>query len=415
MRESLSQRNLFLSGLVLSFVLSGLSLGQDHPISAEDFGMHIQWQAPWPTIPFGSWRVPVAWSWVEPQPGVWNFERPDTYLKEASEHGNPELLFSLGYSAPWASSKPNILKSPGGPGGCAPPKNIDDWRGYVKALGERYKGKVKYYEVWNEPTVPFFWCGSTSDLVNLTRATSEVLKQIDPANQILSPSAVTTARLRRPIESGIGWVNDFLRHGGGNYVDIIAFHFYFAPSPPEGIYGAVKALREVMDKNGVGDKPIWDTEDSWGGEPLDPDTEAGYVARVLLMDFSAGVSRTFWYAWGAPTVKLRLSSEDMKSASPAGVAFKVVQDWLIGGVLKSCTSSDIPSAFVASHAMWTCELQQGASEQKIVWNPDGDKDFKIPPAWHVSRMRDLSGGSSPIPASGHITIGGKPILLDQGK
>lgn len=415
MRWAFSRTIVLLTGFAAILALRGLVLGQEQPISREDFGMHIQWEAPWPSIPFGSWRVPVAWSWVEPKRGAWNFERPDTYLSEAGEHGNPELVFSLGFSPTWASSKPNIMKSPGGPGGCAPPRNMDDWRGYVSALGNRYKGKVNYYEVWNEPTVPFFWCGSTSDLVSLSRSTFEVLKGIDPSNQVISPSAVTTAMRREPIASGIGWVDDFLRQGGGKYVDIIGFHFYFAPFPPEGIFGAVKALRAVMDKNGVGDKPLWDTENSWGGEPLDPDTEAGYVARVILMDFGAGVSRVFWYSWGAPTDKLRLSEEDLKTASPAGTAFKVVQDWLIGGTLKNCTSADMPEPFRASHAMWTCDLQQGPSLEKIVWNPDGNKSFRVPAAWHVNRVRDLSGGASPLPASGQITIGVKPVLLDQGK
>jgi len=381
------------------------SVDQGSLITEKYFGMHIQRGAPWPSIPIGAWRVPVAWPWVEPQRGVWDFQRPDEYVAESSQHHNVELLFSLGYSPRWASSQPDAQTEFSGPGACAPPRNIQDWRDYIKTIGTRYKGRVRYYEVWNEPTVPFFWCGGTLDLVSLTKAAYEVLKEIDPNDQIVSPSAVN--------KHGPAWLDDFLRQGGGNFVDIIGFHFYPAPGSPEGVVGQAKTIRTLMAKYGQANKPLWDTENTWNGSKLDRDTDAAFVARTLILDRASGVSRVYWYEWGNMSIPLVLLEADRKTLTPAGQTFKVLQDWLIGAVLESCGSTYIPEAWHVSHAMWTCDLQRGQSTAKIVWNPDGDSTFNVPASWNIDRVRDISGKSTPLPATRRITIGIKPLLLDQ--
>jgi hypothetical protein len=348
--------------------------------------------------------VPIAWPWVEPQKGQWDFQRPDEYVALASQHNKVELLFSLGYTPTWASSRPN-KQTESGPGECAAPRNIKDWRDYIKAIGDRYKGRVQYYEVWNEPTVPFFWCGSVSELVALTKETYEVLKDIDPANQIVSPSAVN--------KYGPGWLDDFLRQGGGKFVDIIGFHFYPYPGSPEGIVGQVRTIRSIMAKHGQGSKPLWDTENTWNGSKLDRDTDAAIVARTLLLDAASGVPRVYWYEWGNMSTALHMVEDDRKTLTPAGQTFTVMHDWLIGAVVKSCSSADIPAAWHVSHATWICDLQRGNRVAKIVWNPDGDSSFTVPSTWAVSQVRDISGKSWSLPASHQIMIGIKPLLLDQ--
>jgi hypothetical protein len=110
-----------------------------------------------------------------------------------------------------------------------------------------------------------------------------------------------------------------------------------------------------------------------------------------------------------------MTENDRKTPTPAGQTFKVIQDWLIGTALLSCNSADIPEAWHVSHAIWTCDLQRGNNTGKIVWNPDGDSTFNVPASWNVDRVRDISGKSSPLPATRRITIGTKPLLLDQGE
>jgi glycosyltransferase involved in cell wall biosynthesis len=63
---------------------------------------------PWPLIPFGTWRLwdaYVAWPWVEPEKGKWDFANLDKYLSQA-EQNRVDVLLPLGLSPTWASARP---------------------------------------------------------------------------------------------------------------------------------------------------------------------------------------------------------------------------------------------------------------------------------------------------------------------
>ncbi len=373
----------------------------DRPIPASFFGIHVQGGRPWPTIPVGGRRVTFNWILIEPQRGVWDFKSSDEIVRETSQHG-VDLIAGLGFSPRWASSRPDG-DCRVGRGACWEPASMQDWRDFVKAVATRYKGQVQYYEIWNEPNEGAFYQGNVSALVSLAQAASDELKRVDPNIQIISPSPVGA--------KGMSWMDEFLQRGGGKSVDIIGFHFYFAPAPPESVFGQATQLNSMMAKYGV-HKPLWDTENDWTGEHLDDHTAIAYVSRVLILERAAGVSRQFWYEWGNPGQVIHLASEDAKGPSAVGKAYAAVQEWLVGSVLKSCTSSDIPQAYHASHAMWTCDLQRNGQMDKIIWNPDGPSMMKIPAAWHVNRGRNLEGGVTPIPPSGETGFGIQPLLLE---
>src|SRR5262249_20629186 len=67
------------------------------PVPENYFGLHIHhlWQdTQWPSIPFGTWRLwdaHVLWTYLEPQPGQYDFSLLDKYVQVAQEH-NVELI-----------------------------------------------------------------------------------------------------------------------------------------------------------------------------------------------------------------------------------------------------------------------------------------------------------------------------------
>jgi hypothetical protein len=130
---------------------------------------------------------PRCRSWLEPRKGEWHFETLDRYVELAERRG-VGLLLPLGLSPAWASSRP-FEKSIYGPGNAAEPKDIKDWRTYVKAIATRYKGRIRDYEIWNEPNLKRFWAGDVGHMVDLTREASAVIHGIDPGSTVVSPSA----------------------------------------------------------------------------------------------------------------------------------------------------------------------------------------------------------------------------------
>src|SRR4028118_353033 len=132
--------------------------------------INLEYGAAWPTIPFKGWRNAYAdWSIVEPNKGEWHFEYLDSDIALAQQH-RVEMMLILKYTATWASARPT---EPGccyplpwtSKGNTAEPRNIEDWRNYIRTVATRYKGRVHYYELWNEPNVPRFYSGTVEQMV----------------------------------------------------------------------------------------------------------------------------------------------------------------------------------------------------------------------------------------------------------
>ena len=104
----------------------------------------------------------TTWAELEPAKGVWNWGGLDNFVAAAQEHGVSDILLNLGQSPRWASSSPETAGHMYGTPALtpAPPANIQDWRDYVTAVAQRYKGRIRYYEIWNEPNGPSWYTGS---------------------------------------------------------------------------------------------------------------------------------------------------------------------------------------------------------------------------------------------------------------
>jgi endo-1,4-beta-mannosidase len=204
----------------------------------------------------------------------------------AQEH-NQDLLMTLGLTPRWASARP---QEPSGyqPGFAAEPVDIGDWRAFVTAVTTRYKGRLHYYEIWNEPNLKQFWSGNVDQLLALTREASQIIHNIDPQAIVVSPPATSGY--------GVKWLTEFLSKGGGQYVDVIGYHFYVADQPPEAMVPVIRQVQQTMADNGVGNKPIWDTEAGWFKPNPFPSAElgAGYAARAFILNWAAGVQRFYW-------------------------------------------------------------------------------------------------------------------------
>jgi len=383
---------------------SHLAPPQD-PIPATYFGMHfhhVGGVTPWPSAPIPTWRLwdaHTSWPDLEPQKGQWRFQTLDAYLALAAEH-HTQVLLPLGLSPQWASARPTE-RSTYQPGVAAEPRNIDDWRQYVSIVVSHCKGRVYAYEIWNEPNYKSFFTGSLDQMVALTRVASEDIRRIDPQAIIVSPSATMAT-------AGVDWLSQFLRLGGGQYVDVIGFHFYVAPQPPEAMLPLVQRVRQTMIENGVGDKPIWNTEFSWPAPRPFPSEElaAGYLARAYLVDWAAGVRRLYWYAWDNHAfVVTQTTRQDNQTLTPAGRAYGIIENWLVGARMESCDDDS---------DMWICRLNRNGKQEWIIWSANGNKSFAVPASWKVETITPLL--EEPHKCNGSsLEVGPLPILLTSNR
>ncbi len=374
-------------------------------IPANFFGMHIHHATtgtPWPSVPIGGWRLwdaLVGWPQIEPKKGQWNFGLLDQYVSLAEQH-KTEVLLPLGLSPQWASARPlesSIYQS----GNAAEPADNVDWQNYVTAIVTRYKGRIGAYEIWNEPNNKGFWTGDTQEMVALTREASEIIHKIDPAATVVSPAATTS--------SGIAWLTQFLNLGGGKYVDVIAYHFYVSPQPPEMMVPLIQQVRQIMRETGVAEKPLWNTEAGWQVPKPFPsaDLAAAYLARAYILNWASGVSRFYWYAWDNHAwVSIQTTEPDNRTLTPAGQAYGTVQRWLAQAELNNCDEN-------ADH-VWSCRLTRNGAPIWILWNPlqttAERRTFLFPQAWNDKSFTPLLGTAQPLNGP-DIEVGQMPELV----
>jgi hypothetical protein len=399
-------------------VVQAAETGRTIPLTY--FGLHIQridqtqpWFpygdkiTPWPSIKFGSWRLwdaRVGWPSLEPDRGKWNFQTLDKYVALAEQAG-VDLVLPLGLTPAWASARPTEHSSYR-PGNAAEPRNIDDWRNYVRTVALRYKGRIKYYELWNEVNIPQFYSGSKEKLLELARVAYQVLKGIDPDIVFLSPSVVANP----------AWLDEYLAKGGAQYLDVLSYHFYVPKSSPEAMLPLIQKVQDIMRKHGLEKIPLWNTEAGWwianrlktpqvGAEldwrKLDDKLAAAYVVRSLLISWPAGISRFYWYSWdGLDMGLIQIGSLELK---PAAHAFDTAVRWLAGGTLKQCNRDE---------KIWTCSLVKADGKAAwAVWTEDDiDRNWDIPINWNIMWAENIDGSVARSNGKS-IRIGAAPILL----
>jgi hypothetical protein len=399
--------------LVVPFVSNSQQLTADQrAISPELFGLNIPnvKTSPWPTVQFDGWRnFHSSWMKIEPAKGVWKFETLDDDVRLAQEHG-VQLLLSLGTTPTWASARPSEKGccAPGYPmGSAAEPRDINDWRNYVRTVATRYKGKVKYYELWNEANMsPASFTGNVSQLGELSREAYKTLKSVDPGITVVSPALSSCC-------NAVGFMKQYFAGGWGEYADAIGFHFYTGYTPPETMLAQIERVRAAMAEAKLANKPLWDTEIGWISDPKNPRSisesqAAAYLARTYILSWAAHVDRVYWYAWDADLLGMIFPGDANHAVrkEPIIKAYSDVRDWLVGATMKSCSPDPAYT--------WVCELRRGPSYVgHIVWNPNRNIQFQVPAAWSATQVRALDGTVAKVTPS--VSVTGSPVLIENAR
>lgn len=162
------------------------------------------------------------------------------------------------------------------------------WRGYVRDLAEIGKGKIRIYEIMNEP-FSFFTTGQYREYLN---SAHDELKKADPACIILG--ACLTGDLKRNLVKDMA---SFLG-SGKPACDAISFHPYNSLYEDSRDSGSAMftAFRAQLRAAGCADMPLWNTElyylnpkseggsDAFSGPVFHP----GRLARRYLLDTANG-------------------------------------------------------------------------------------------------------------------------------
>ncbi len=238
----------------------------------------------------GSIRVAgTEWSRVEPRKGQFDWRAADRIIDLARGHGF-EVLAPLAYTPGWASSAPENL--PSGVRTRWAPRDIRDWEAYVTATVSRYRDRVRYWQVWNEPDLVGFWAGTAHQYAELLAVAYQAIKRVDPDAGVVFGGLSVGGAPSRVNERFFEEVLADPQYPGARYFDIADFHQYGPASEAERRYAYV---RSTLGRFGISDRPVWVTE---VGHPSDLDGEseqAEYLRAMVPFLLNLGVGRVFWF------------------------------------------------------------------------------------------------------------------------
>ncbi|MBK8795326.1 MAG: cellulase family glycosylhydrolase [Anaerolineales bacterium] len=254
----------------------------------------------------------------EPARSAW--EKYDQIVA-AAEASGMELIVRLSNPPGWTRSQgegENNVDT------FAPPDNVQDFADFVSAVVSRYKGRIQYYQLWNEPNIYPEWGSYAIDpegYVALLKAGAEAARAADPEVVIIAGALASTINLQ-PADAPPGnSLNDLLYlqrmydAGAAPYFDIMAMQGYGLYSGPtdDRLHPRVinisrhQFVRDLMVANGDAHKPIWIAEMNWNAAPEDVEPRYGRVtleqqARYLPLAYRRvledwpwiGVANT-WY------------------------------------------------------------------------------------------------------------------------
>lgn len=182
---------------------------------------------------------------------------------------------------------------------------------YLFDMVTRFKGKIRYWQVWNEPDFPAgdlhagarsadgqtrYWAGSVQDYVRLLKVSHVLVEGLDPA------AGVTLGGLGHP-----SYLAAILEHGGAAYFEVVDFHAYGSDKTTSngvlnsdwGFLGRYRAMKQVLADQGVTGKAFACSET--GMSANHQGEQASYVTKLFASAVALGdLSMVQWAVFTNP-------------------------------------------------------------------------------------------------------------------
>jgi len=266
-------------------------------------------------------------------------ERPDLgedawvkydHIVEAGRDAGIEILARLDRAPAWATPGFDPRANPWMQ---APPADNAEFARFAGELAARYRGKVRYYQVWNEPNLFGEWGGrppNPAEYLAMLRAVGGAIREADPEARIV------LAGLAPTIETGPENLSDllFLRQlyllGAKGDFDIAASMSYGLWTGPRDVriddqrvnFPRAVLWREVMLEFGDAQTPVWATEYGWMSLPVgwtgDPGIWGNHPIEVQAAWTVDGIQRAREQWPWMPTIVIWASRwpEDLDARNP---------------------------------------------------------------------------------------------------
>ncbi|MEU7606271.1 helix-turn-helix domain-containing protein [Streptomyces sp. NPDC041003] len=348
------------------------------------------------------WDTRTRWANIQPRRGTYDWSVLDRLVTGANQAGLP-VVFTMGGTPDWASPHgPRAAYDDGSR--TSPPDDPADWRAFVTAVAERYRGRIDAYELWVMGNDARYFSGSLETLVEMTRSAKAVLDAVDPDATVVCPSM---GRLWEP--DALRALERFAELRGYDSCDVagVKLHQRAATDPPEQVLGLVEEIDRALHRGGAHPK-LWSTGTLYEvalQKPLDENTASAHAVRFFLVGLYARYPRMYYYNWGGTKIPIVMQPEG-QPPTRAALYVEELRRWVHGTRIHSCGTGVAAGLPVG---VWQCRFDRDGSEQVIVWHATGTA--RIPAPRGTAAVHRLDGTVSALGGDRTVEVGTLPVLL----
>jgi len=213
-------------------------------------------------------------------------------IVDLAERYHVQIIARLSNPPAWSRAQGNAV------GTMAPPDNLNDYGDFVEKVVRRYRGRIRYYQIWNEPNIYPEWGNqpvSPKGYTALLKVAYTRAKAVDPNVVILSAPLAPTIELTGRDLNDFLFLQRMYDAGARDYFDILSVQDYGLWSGPSDRrmrprvlnFSRPMYIRDIMIRNGDGGKAIWASEVGWNSAPEGMPANYGRASESLRARYAA--------------------------------------------------------------------------------------------------------------------------------
>lgn len=369
--------------------------------SSAGISAHFAWGSnPNSTIPYlrkmgsGFVRDEIYWKDYEKEKGVYKLpEKADDYVNKLVENGIEPLII-LDFGNTLYTETENAYPETD--------EQILAYGNYVYNLVKDLKGRVTYFEVWNEMNLQGVEKGTT--YAKMLKTAYERAKQANPDCKIVGP-----------VTAGIS--QSFFRYMKqevpdiANYMDVLSYHEYgYTKTPEDADYeGTLRYCTDTLRTYFGADKEIWLTEMGWAEhyEELTERQTAMYTVRQFLNNTVEDLAeKMFVYCWinhqnHTSVYEANLGLLNGNLSAKRGYVAMAAMNYFVGNLTLDNRVIDSADNYIYTY-------KNGESEEvTVLYNVNDDaKTVTVSPAYDNSVLYDMYGNKiADLSGSDEYTVG----------
>lgn len=249
-------------------------------------------------------RIQSGWARTEKTPGVYDFAWLDEIVDNLLRRGMiPWMVLCYGnpvYS-PYAAKYFGAV-------GCPPittKEEHDAWIRYVEATVAHFRGRIPYYEIWNEPDGGYSWKHphaedeeepgpNATEYGKFAIDTADAIHRADPDAKAIGLVVCSFKKL--------SYINEALATGLADHIDAASFHAYVSDDTDRPTY--IRLLRKLLDsyrpgieliQTETGGQSRSDGAGAMHGFAWTPEKQMKHQLRNLIHDLASDITFTSFF------------------------------------------------------------------------------------------------------------------------